>query len=202
MLPALPLIVVAWGLVLGAAVAAPPGLSDGERQRVASGEVVLLDTMPPGAGKSARGGTGVGFVRASTEQVWRVIVDYRGHTRFYPRVVGVDVVQADEKHALVRYDIAIGPLSFTFHMNKYPDPVRHRTEWHLAPDHANRLFRENSGYWQVDAATGGSLVTYAIAVRTVLPSFATMGNERSSIVDTIQGLRKVVEEGSGPAPRP
>jgi ribosome-associated toxin RatA of RatAB toxin-antitoxin module len=202
MLPALPLIVVAWGLVLGAVVPPPPGRSDGERKRVASGEVVLLDALPPGAGKSARGGTGVGFVRAPTEQVWRVIVDYRGHTRFYPRVVGVDVVRADEKHALVRYDIAIGPLSFTFHMNKYPDPARHRTEWHLAPDHANRLFRENSGYWQVDEATGGSLVTYAIAVRTVLPSFATFGNERSSIVDTIEGLRKVVEEGGGSATRP
>lgn len=198
----LPLIFAAWGLVLGAATAPPLGLSDEQRHRVASGEVVLLDVMPPGAGKSARGGTGVAVVRASTEQVWRVLVDYRGHSRFYPRVVGVEVVKSDERHALVRYEVGIGRLSFAFHMNKYPDPLRHRMEWHLADDHANRLFRENSGYWQVDEAKGGSLVTYAIAVRTILPAFATFGTERTSVVDTIHALRKLVEEGKGTATSP
>jgi len=45
----------------------------------------------------------------------------------------------------------------------------------------------------VDPAEGGSLVTYAIAVRTILPGFVTLGAERDSLVDTIQRLRKLVE---------
>lgn len=198
----LPLMFVTWGLVLAAATAPSLGLSDEQRYRLAAGDVVLLDVLPPGAGKSARGGTGVAIVRASREEVWRVLVDYRGHSRFYPRVIGVDVVRADERHALVRYEVGIGPLSFAFHMMKYPDPLRHRIEWHLADDHANRLFHENSGYWQVDEATGGSLVTYAIAVRTILPAFATFGTERTSVVDTINGLRKLLEDGKGGVTRP
>ena len=97
------------------------------------------------------------------------------------------------QHALVRYEVGIGPFSFEFHMMKYPDPARRRVDWHLDPDRPNNFFRENRGYWQVDGAEGGSLVTYAIAVRTILPGFVTSGAERRSLVDTINKLRKVVE---------
>ena len=60
-----------------------------------------------------------------------------------------------------------------------------------------QLFRENSGYWQVDEARDGTLVTYAIAVRTTLPPFATSGTERQSVIDTITSLRKVVATETG-----
>jgi hypothetical protein len=86
-------------------------------------------------------------------------------------------------------------------MIKYPDPVRRRIEWHLDPNRPNNFFRENSGYWQVDAAEGGSLVTYAIAVRTLVPGFFTRGAERQSLVDTIKKLRKLLEDDSGAATR-
>jgi hypothetical protein len=78
-------------------------------------------------------------------------------------------------------------------MIKYPDPVRRRIDRHLDPSHANNFFRENTGYWQ-DPADGGSLVTYAIAVRAILPGFASLGAERESLVDTITKLRKLVED--------
>ena len=196
------LILVAGGLVPGVATAASPlSLSDDQQHRLAAGDVVVLETLPPGAGKSARGGTGLAVVRASPDQVWRVLIDYRGHVRYYPRVVGVEVLEADERHALVRYEVGIGPLTFSFHMNKYPDPVRRRIEWQLAEGRSNSLFRENSGYWQVDEAIGGTQVIYAIAVRTILPAFATSGTERQSIVDTITSLRKLVEGNKGADPR-
>jgi ribosome-associated toxin RatA of RatAB toxin-antitoxin module len=182
--------------------AAPPDLSDEERRHLAAGEVIVRDAMPPGASASARGGTALAIVRASPEQVWRVLVDYPGHARYYPRVVAAEVVQSDERRALVRYQVGIGPFSFSFHMDKYPDPGRRRIEWHLADGHGHGLFRENSGYWQVDAAERASLVTYAIAVRTVLPAFVTGRSERDSLVETVAALRKLVEEGVGAPPRP
>jgi len=159
--------------------------------------VIVLDALPPKAGKSAHGGTALGIVRASPDRVWRILIDYPGHTRYYPRVTGVEVLQADARHALVRYEVGIGPFSFAFHMDKYPDASRRRIEWKLADGRANSLFRENTGYWQLDAEPGGSLVTYAIAVRTILPAFATYGSERDSLVDTIRALRKLAEEGDG-----
>ena len=190
----LALVSVAFGLAPAAlGGAAPPDLSADQRQRLSAGEVVVLDTLPAGASKSAGGGTAVGLVRAAPERVWPVLVDYRGHPRYYPRVVSAEVVEADSQHALVRYEVGVGPLSFGFHMVKYPDPVRRRIEWHLDASRPNNFFRENTGYWQVDPAEGGSLVTYAIAVRTILPGFVTLGAERDSLVDTIQRLRKLVE---------
>jgi ribosome-associated toxin RatA of RatAB toxin-antitoxin module len=184
---------VAFGLA-AASGAAPLGLSADQQHRLAAGEVVVLDTLPPGASKSAGGGTAVALVRAAPERVWPVLVDYRGHPRYYPRVVSAEQVEADAQHALVRYEVGVGPFSFSFHMVKYPDPVRRRIDWHLDPSHSNNFFRENTGYWQVDPADRGSLVTYAIAVRTVLPGFATLGTERQSLVDTIKKLRSLVED--------
>ena len=193
-LSSLLLLLVAGGVVdVRAWAHAAPGLSDSQRQRLAAGEVVVLDTLPSGASPSARGGTGLAIVRATPEQVWRVLTDYRGHPRYYPRVVSAEVVEAHEQHVLVRYTVGIGPFSFDFHMNKYPDAPGRRIRWQLADGHANSLFRENSGYWQVEEAAGASLVTYAIAVRTVLPGFMTGGAERDSVADTITALRAVVE---------
>ncbi|HEX7784607.1 MAG TPA: SRPBCC family protein [Methylomirabilota bacterium] len=175
-------------------LAATGGPSRGaDADRLAAGEVVVADTLPPGASPSAGGGTARGLVRASPEAVWAILVDYRGHPRYYPRVISAEPVEVDGQHALVRYEVGIGPFSFEFHMMKYPDPARRRVDWHLDPDRPNNFFRENRGYWQVDGAEGGSLVTYAIAVRTILPGFVTSGAERRSLVDTINKLRKVVE---------
>ena len=190
------------GLVTSASPASPPELSADQRRRLAAGEVVVRDSMPPGASASARGGTALAIVRASPEQVWRVLIDYPGHPRYYPRVVAAQVVQSDERHAVVRYWVGIGPVSFSFHMDKFLDPQRRRIDWHLADGHGHGLFRENSGYWQVDEAERASLVTYAIAVRTRLPSFLTGSAERESLVETMTSLRKLVEEGGAAPAKP
>jgi hypothetical protein len=183
----------AFGLLAGAGTNSPGACAD-QPDRLAAGEVVVADTLPPGASESAGGGTAVGRVRAAPERVWAVLVDYRGHPRYYPRVISAEPVEIDARHALVRYEVGIGPFSFGFHMMKYPDPARRRIEWHLDPAHPNNFFRENTGYWQVDPVEdGGSLVTYAIAVQTILPGFITRGAERRSLVETIEKLRAVVE---------
>ena len=183
---------------LGAVVSTAPAgdLSEDLRRRLAAGEVIVRDTLPPGASESARGGTALALVRASPEQVWRVLTDYPGHSRYYPRVTAAEVVEGDERRVLVRYQVGVGPFSFGFHMNKFPDSRRRRIEWHLADGHATGLFRENSGYWQVDAAGAASLVTYAIAVRTLLPAFVTRGSEQDSLTETVTAMRKLAEEGT------
>ena len=58
----LALISMAFGLA-AASGAASLGLSADQQHRLAAGEVVVLDTLPPGASKSSGGGTAVGLVR-------------------------------------------------------------------------------------------------------------------------------------------
>src|SRR6185436_9053024 len=107
------------------ASAPPLELSEDQRKRLKQREVVVVDTLPRGASESARGGTAVALVRASPEKVWRVLVDYPGHPRYYPRVVSAEVVDRSDRRVLVRYEVAIGPFSSRFHMDKFPDEPRH-----------------------------------------------------------------------------
>jgi len=174
----------------------PPPLplpADAER-RLAAGEIIVLDVLPPGASAEAQGGTAVAVVRAPVEKVWSILVDYKGHPRYYPRLASAEVLESSNGRALVRYTAAVGFLSFTFYMDKTQDPVRRRIEWRLAPGRSNSLFRENSGYWQVDPHDGASIVAYGLAVRTILPGFLTRSSERGSLVDTITGLRRLAEQ--------
>jgi ribosome-associated toxin RatA of RatAB toxin-antitoxin module len=193
------LLVVACGLAL-AAWAGPLPLTEDHRRRLDAGEIVVLDALPPGASPYAQGGTAVAVVRAPVEKVWSILVDYPGHPRFYPRVVEVEVLKNVDGHALVRYVVGIGPMTFTFHMDKHQDVARRRIEWTLAEGQPSRLFRENSGYWQVEGRDGASLVTYGLAVRTLLPAFVTRASERDSLVETITGVRRLAETGAGAKP--
>jgi len=188
------LLVLALSLLAAASTVPLAEAPEDVRRRLAAGDVVVTNELPPGASDTAHGGTAVAILKAPPEQVWRVIVDYRGHPRYYPRVTAADVVEADERRAIVHYQVAVGPFSFGFYMEKYPDPLRRRVEWHLAEGRPHGLFRENSGYWQINATEGNaSLVTYAIAVRTMLPAFVTAGGESASLTETMIALRKLVE---------
>lgn len=192
--------VVAGGLVTRTGVAGSLALTAEQQQQLADGEIVVLDIRPPGASSTAGGGTAVAIVQAPVERVWDVLTDYPRHPRYYPNVVAAEVLEVSGARVLVRYTVRIGIFTFRFHMRKVSDPVCRRIEWHLAEDRANALLRENSGYWLVEAHPGGgSLVTYAIAVRSYVPAFLTGGAERDNLVATIRGLRRVVAEPSGEA---
>lgn len=192
-----PVLVAVLLLLASPASATSPPLSAEQQRRVAEGEILVLDTRPPGASPGAGGGTAVGMVAAPVERVWAVLTDYPGHPRYYPGVVVAEVLETTGQRVLVRYTVKVGLFSFRFHMRKVADPPRRRIEWQLAEDRANGLLRENSGYWLVQARPGGSLVTYAIAVRSYLPAFLTAGSERESLVDTVKGLRRVVTGAAG-----
>lgn len=170
--------------------ASSSGLSDDQWRRLDRREVVLLDQLPPGGGaKGGQGGTGFILVQASPEAVWRVLVDYPGHSGLYPRVVNSEVLERDADHALVRYVVGVGPFSFAFHIHNYPDEARGRLVWRLAHERPNDLFRESWGYWQLEPRGDGVILTYAMASRTVLPAFLTRGAEREGLAETLKAVR-------------
>ena len=156
---------------------------------------MVLDVLPPGGDpEGSRGGTAMARVRASSDAVWRVLVDFPRHAGMYPRVVNARVLEHDVTRSLVRYVIGIGPLSFGFHVNSYPEESRHRLSWRLARDRRNDLFRDSWGYWEIDPAEQGVVLTYAMAARTVLPPFLTRGAERDGLVETLRAVRDRVEQ--------
>lgn len=177
------------------ALANPVGLSDGELRRLDHGEVVVLDIVPPGGSREpGQGGTAVTLVHASPQTVWQVLVDYPRHAELYPRVTSSEVLEAAADHTLVRYVVGVGPFSFGFHVNNYPDAARGRLVWRLDRDRRNGLFRDTWGYWQVDSRGAGALLTYAMAAHMLLPPFLTRGAERDSLVETVRAVRERAEQ--------
>jgi ribosome-associated toxin RatA of RatAB toxin-antitoxin module len=177
------------------ALATPP-LSSSERQRLERGDVVVLDVLPGGGGSAAQGGTAVALVQADPAAVWRVLIDYPGHRGIYPRVVDATVLEHDGNHALVRYVVGVGRLSFGFHIDNYADAEHGRLVWRLAHDRPNGLFRDSWGYWQVEPTSTGVMLTYAMAARTVLPAFLTRGAERAGLEATVRAVRDHAERHS------
>jgi hypothetical protein len=190
--------------VLAVAALAPPAaaaidLSDQEQDRLEQGEVVVVDRLPPGGPpRGGQGGTGVALTQASAGAVWRILVDYPRHSGLYPRVVAATVLESDGSRALVRYVVAVGPFSFGFHVNNYADEGRRRLVWELAHGRPNDLFEESWGYWQVDPSPRGTVVTYSMAGRTVLPGFLTRGAEREGLVATLKAVRSRAELAPAP----
>jgi ribosome-associated toxin RatA of RatAB toxin-antitoxin module len=162
--------------------------------RLARGEVVVSPALPPGADIGALGGTVAALVHASPDAVWDVLVDYPSHSGLFPRVVGAQVLESAGRRTLVRYVIAVGPFSFGFHVNNYPDPGHRQLDWRLADDRRNDLFRASSGYWRLEPHRDGVVVTYAMAARTFLPAFLTRGAERDGLVETIKAVRGRAEQ--------
>lgn len=187
---AVALIVALWA---SNATSRPVGLSDEQLRRLNEGEVLLLDYLPAGGGSSAQGGTAVALVHASPDEVWGLLVDYRAHLGLYPKVTAVDVLESAADHTLVRYRVGVGPFSFRFHIDNFPDMQNRRLVWRLSQGRSNGLFRDTWGYWQIDEHPDGALVTYAMGARTLLPTFLTRGAERDGLVDTVKAVRARAE---------
>lgn len=188
---ALALIVATWP-----AEANPSVLSPAQLARLERGEILVLDLLPPGGTGEGHGGTAIAKIHASADRVWKVLVDYHGHRGLYPRVVEAQVLEADADHALVRYVVGVGPFSFGFHVNNFPRPAQRRIEWRLAHERPNDLFRDSWGYWEIEPRGDAVVVTYAMAARTVLPTFLTRGAERDGLVATVKAVRERAENRS------
>jgi hypothetical protein len=94
----------------------------------------------------------------------------------------------------VRCVVGIGPFSFEFHVTTQPEAARGRLAWRLARDRPNDLFQDSWGYWQVDAHPHGSIITYAMAARTLLPAFLIRGAERDGLIATLHAVRARAEQ--------
>lgn len=175
---------------LPAVASSSTSLSPEQHARLKQGDIVLLDAVPPGGDVTrSQGGTVVALVKASPATVWEVLVDWERHAGLFPRVVNAEVVESDAARTLVRYTLGVGPVSFGFHVNNYPDRDQRRLTWRLATERRNDLFRDSWGYWQLTRDPLGTILTYAMGARTALPPFLTRGAERQGLVETIKAVR-------------
>jgi len=171
-----------------------PELSPEQVSRIDRGEIVLLDALPSG-GPDGGGNGGIAFakVQATPEDIWKLLTSYTDQVGLYPHVIRVEVLEASSVHALVRYVVGVGPFSFGFHINNFPDEPRHHIDYRLDRQRSNGLFRYCWGFWDVQPIGNGSLLVYGLGGRTVLPAFLTRGVERDGLLQTVQAVRARAE---------
>jgi len=176
-------------------VPATPGLSQNDFTRLHRGEIVFKNEVPAVEGGSrGNGGTAVALLESDVETVWRILTDFEHYAGLFPRVKGSEVVDQHGSHALVRFQVAVGPFSFRFSVAHVVSWADRQIHWRLDRTQTNDLFRDTWGYWQLEPLGGGRvLVTYAMGSQTTLPAFLTRGSERDSVVKTIAALKARVD---------
>ncbi len=183
-------------LPLGGAreAAASLSLSRAELSALKAGEIVFRPEGPPGANGSAGiGGTARAYLRSDTETVWKILLDFPGHTGLFPRVKESRIIERSPDRTLVSYRVAVGPFSFRFFINNYADAGAHLLRWKLDQTRHNDLFRDHWGYWELVDLGDGVLVTYAMGGRTTLPAWLTLGAGQQGTVETVKALKTRVE---------
>jgi ribosome-associated toxin RatA of RatAB toxin-antitoxin module len=174
--------------------AASLSLSRSELSALKAGEIVFRPEGPPGANGSAGiGGTALAYLRSDTETVWKILLDFPGHTSLFPRVKESRIIERSPDRTLVSYRVAIGPFSFRFFINNYADAEAHLLRWELDQTRHNDLFRDHWGYWEVVDFGEGVLVTYAMGGRTTLPAWLSLRAGQQGTVETVKALKTRVE---------
>jgi uncharacterized membrane protein len=99
-------------------------------------------------------------VKASPEQVWKVLTDYQNVPHIFSNVSRCSVVEDSKEHKLVAFKVKTCGNFFTFN---YILEVREIEPISIEWSQASGAFKVNEGYWHIDASEDGqsSLVTYA-----------------------------------------
>lgn len=80
-------------------------LAEPEKKRVAQGEIVVREIAA--AGKNGRTFEAIGLIKASRNNVLKVLMDYKKYPEFMPNVSRVEIVEQDENAAVLNYTLTL-----------------------------------------------------------------------------------------------
>lgn len=143
-------------------------LDEPEEKRVAQGEIVVREIAT--AGGEGRTFEAIGLVKASRENLLKVLKDYEKYPEFMPNVSRVEVVEQNGNVAVLNYTLAL-PLG---KIKKYrlkisesaPENQASTLEWQILPwpelQRAETI-TDTTGYWRIEEKNENkSLVLYHV----------------------------------------
>jgi len=111
------------------------------------------------------------YVKASKQEIWKVIRDYDHFHEFMPKCRKVTTLKVEGNVTWVRYELKVLWINVVYHLRLVDTKSHERVEWTLDKSKKNSV-RDIKGYWQLDDAPGGSgaVVSYASYVDTSIPA--------------------------------
>ena len=143
-------------------------LDEHEKKLVAKGEIIVREINAPG--KRGRTFEAVGLVKASRNNVLKVLKDYKKYPEFMPNVTRIEIVEQRGNDAVLNYTLSL-PLG---HIKKYRLKISERApgnqfsiiEWQLQkwPElKMEETITDTAGYWRIEEKSENvSLVLYHV----------------------------------------
>ncbi len=134
------------------------------------------------------------LVKASPEQVWQVLTDYRHATKIFPLLKKCEITKDNGCNKLVRHEIAPSGIPDTFeYILEVRETAPKIVEWRrLSGD-----FKEVDGFWKLEPANFGNytLVTYASHVTGgfLMPQMIIKRQSHIDMPNTLSALKKHTE---------
>jgi len=177
---------------------AAPALGDGERARLAAGEV-LVRPLPPSAGEGI-GTLALGVIDAPPERVWAVMADCAEQDQFLPRVTYSAVRDRDgdahtcELVVALPFPLAAARTETRQHVRRLPDGGYQRW-WELLP--GDWGYRRDTGSWSIHPFTGGRSLLVSrldLLVKGAVPAWLVRAAQSDQAPATFAAIRKRVAE--------
>jgi len=148
--------------------AAAISLDEHEKKLIAHGDIVVREIGA--AGKKGRTFEAIGLVKASRNNVLKVVKDYKKYPEFMPNVSRIDIVDQRGNDAVINYTLAL-PMGNT---KKYRISLSESAtgnqfsvlEWHMMkwPElKTEETIADTTGYWRIEEKSEKiSLVLYHV----------------------------------------
>jgi len=143
-------------------------LDEHEKKLVTKGEIIVREINAPG--KRGRTFEAVGLVKASRNNVLKVLKDYKKYPEFMPNVTRIEIVEQRGNDAVLNYTLTL-PLG---NIKKYRLKISERApgnqfsiiEWQLQkwPElKMEETITDTAGYWRIEEKSeNDSLVLYHV----------------------------------------
>lgn len=164
---------------------AAPAWTAAEQARARAGEV-LLHEVPASEGATMQA---LFFAAAPPATVRAVLSDYARYPEFIPHARTSKVLEQHGDDAVVEQSGGSGPFTMTFTTKRHREA--HRITWTTIGGGV----RQNEGFWQFDAAPGGTLITYQVHVvpKGPVPQRITAMLEQHSLPEMCEAVRARVQ---------
>ncbi len=171
---------------------------------IEKGELSLVESYRSGRLRQV---TVMGLIKASPDEVWKVLTDYNHYTRFLPNLANLEIVRRSGKDAVLAYELEVPGSNIEYTLVHHHTP-RRRIDIRLADDEGD--IQTGAWRWELipSAAGKSTIVVYTLysdvresswIIRQVLKSSPSLehGLNVATGLVTVRAIKKQAEKLAG-----
>lgn len=160
--------------------------------------VTFFERVKDENGKTKGRGVTLGLIGRPLDDVWKVLLDYKAHSEYLPRVIKTEIYQ-EEKDGETGICETLKVLwkEVEYHVLQRRDDAAHTLTWRLDTSRKNDI-ADTFGQWRLLAhGEGKCIAAYVLHVDTgmAVPQFVEDFLTRGDLPDVVEAVRKRAESG-------